>query len=315
VFCTTIIPTLGRDTLDRAVESALSETLDEPLNIIVVNDTGRPLAAVAWQPATRVRVIHTQRRVARKVGAALARGKYLHFLDDDDWLLPRALAVFWDLAQECSTAWLYGAAQLTDIAGHCLFRHDHQLSGNCLTQVLAGEWVPLQASLIATTAFFSVGGFDNRLAGPEDQDLLLRIARWYELAGTPKPVAGILRGIWDTSTDYGASRKQFKASREVVLSEPGTLARLRAAANNSYWQGRWLRAYLLLAWWNLRRRKGFASLSPLIGASTALMVAGPHTLSPDYWRGLTRPHHNDGFVPATQPAARALDPNRLTEVG
>lgn len=318
MFCTTIIPTIGRNTLDRAVESVLGQTLDQPFEIIVVNDSGRPLPTAAWQRATRVRVIHTQRRersVARNAGAAMASGKYLHFLDDDDWLLPRALDVFWDLAQEHSAAWLYGAAQLTDAGGRCLFQFDHQLSGNCLTQVLAGEWVPLQASIIASTVFFAVGGFDNQLSWVEDKDLLVRIAWGYDLAGTSEPVAGILRGVWDSSTDWSAIQKWWQRSREAVLSEPGTLFRLRAGANNSYWQGRWLRVYLLSAWWNLRRRRGLATLSRLLGASAALMLSGSHTLSADYWRALTRPHCTAGFVPATPPAAKAFDPVHLRLVG
>src|SRR5579859_2245977 len=184
VFCSTIIPTIGRDTLARTVESVISQGGDLAREVIVVNDSGQPLPSGAWQQAAGVQVIETQQRersVARNVGAAVARGRYLHFLDDDDWLLPGALRMFWALAQDNPAAWLYGAAQLTDAHGRCLFQFDHQLRGNCLTQVMAGEWVPLQASLIAAGAFFAVGGFDNTMPGAQDKDLLMRIALRYEL--------------------------------------------------------------------------------------------------------------------------------------
>ena len=35
---------------------------------------------------------HSERSVARNTGAALSHGDYLHFLDDDDILLPGAYA-------------------------------------------------------------------------------------------------------------------------------------------------------------------------------------------------------------------------------
>ena len=110
MFCSTVIPTIGRSTLSRAVCSVLQQsfTADE-FEVIVVNDSGSPLPDADWQHSDHVRVLHTNRRersVARNTGAAIAEGRYLHFLDDDDWLLPGALKTFWDLQpdQRCCLA-------------------------------------------------------------------------------------------------------------------------------------------------------------------------------------------------------------------
>src|SRR5688572_30916233 len=108
MFSSTIIPTVGRDTLARAVHSVLSQSSEKcDFEVIVVNDSGKPLPQQEWQSSTRVQVINTNRRersVARNTGAALARGKYLHFLDDDDWLFPDALCHFWQLWQNQEAA-------------------------------------------------------------------------------------------------------------------------------------------------------------------------------------------------------------------
>jgi glycosyltransferase involved in cell wall biosynthesis len=54
MFCSTIIPTVGRDRLARAVESVLSKKCRPQLfEVIVVNDSGQPLTPAAWQQSPR----------------------------------------------------------------------------------------------------------------------------------------------------------------------------------------------------------------------------------------------------------------------
>ncbi len=90
MFCSTIIPTVGRDSLARAVNSVLDQDFArEDFEVIVVNDTGEPLPDADWQHSDRVTLVTNyrhERSVARNTGAAMAAGRYLHFLDDDDWM-------------------------------------------------------------------------------------------------------------------------------------------------------------------------------------------------------------------------------------
>jgi glycosyltransferase involved in cell wall biosynthesis len=152
MFFSTIIPTVGRPTLSRSVDSVLNQEFTaEDVEVIVVNDAGTHLPGASWQRSPNVRILNTnrhERSVARNTGAAVAKGRYLHFLDDDDWLAEDAIQEFWHLAQASQTAWLYGGSQLVDRAGNPLLQLHHRLQGNCFMQVLAGEWIPLQASLI-----------------------------------------------------------------------------------------------------------------------------------------------------------------------
>jgi glycosyltransferase involved in cell wall biosynthesis len=305
LFCSTIIPTIGRSSIDRAVESVISQQFGQPFEVIVVNDSGLPLAPARWQQAAGVQVIDTQKRersVARNVGAMVAHGRYLHFLDDDDWLLPGALEAWAGVAAHSSAAWLYGAAQLTDPNGRCLFQFDHELNGNCLMPVMAGEWVPLQASLIATTAFFAVGGFDRFIVGVEDKDLLMRVAQRFDLAGTPTPVAGILRGVWDSSTNWSAIARGWHRACEHILNEPGTGRRLRASTTNAYWHGRLFRLYLLSAWQQAKQGRPITAAARALHAADAFVRAGPRLLSGAFWRAVSHPHLTAGFVPPETPA-------------
>ena len=83
MICSTIIPTIGRGSLSRAVESVLQQDFDrDEFEVIVVNDSGKPLPHQAWMDSKHVSLLHTNRlnrSVARNTGAAVARGKYLHF--------------------------------------------------------------------------------------------------------------------------------------------------------------------------------------------------------------------------------------------
>jgi glycosyltransferase involved in cell wall biosynthesis len=216
MFCSTIIPTVGRPTLTRAVESVLAQSLlADSFELIVVNDSGQPLPEADWQTDERVRVIHTQRRersVARNTGAAAANGRFLHFLDDDDWLAPGALSHLYQLAQERPSAWLYGSTQLVDRNGRSLIQLHHRLNGNIFLPTLAGEWIPLQASLIDSRVFFNEGGFNPLLSGPEDIDLLRRIALRHDIAGTEAIVAYMEWGSAGSTTDYDRHPTQSAGS-------------------------------------------------------------------------------------------------------
>jgi Glycosyl transferase family 2 len=318
LFCSTIIPTIGRGTLDRAVESVINQQFDQTFEVIVVNDSGCPLPPAAWQQTPGVQVVTTRQRersVARNVGAAVAHGRYLHFLDDDDWLMPGALGALAGLAAHSSAAWLYGAAQLIDPGGRCLFQFNHGFNGNCLVQVMAGEWVPLQASLIATTAFFAVGGFDHSLTGVEDKDLLLRVAQRFELAGISTPVAGILRGVWDSSTNWSAVTRKWRIACEHVLNEPGAGERLRANAHNAYWHGRLFRVYLLSGWWNAILGRPITCVARALQAASIFFRAGPRLFSAAFWRALTHQHLTAGFAPAESPDAPLASPRQTRPAG
>jgi glycosyltransferase involved in cell wall biosynthesis len=157
IFVSTVIPTIGRPSLARAIESVLSQTLTAAtFEVIVVNDSGRALSEARWQHAPQVQVVSTNRRersVARNTGAAIARGKYLHFLDDDDWLAPEAFSDFWNARPDETVGWFYGVTQLVDRRDVPLIQLHHGLEGDGFLPVMAGEWIPLQSSLIASDAF------------------------------------------------------------------------------------------------------------------------------------------------------------------
>ena len=96
-----IVPVHGVERyLPRCLNSVLSGSSAADLEVVVVDDrspdrSGRIAAQVARQDP-RVRVLHLEHNVglgqARNIGVDHARGRYLWFVDGDDWLAPGAVA-------------------------------------------------------------------------------------------------------------------------------------------------------------------------------------------------------------------------------
>jgi glycosyltransferase involved in cell wall biosynthesis len=307
VFISTIIPTIGRETLSRAVQSVLDQRFrDADFEVIVVNDSGIALPAMSWSDAPNLQIIntnHRERSAARNAGAAVARGKYLHFLDDDDWILPDAFDRFWELVQQTTAGMYYGGYRFVDSNGNTLEECRPDESGNCFIRFMSGEWQPLQASLFDARIFHSVGGFaplEMLRGGDEDVDLTRRISLQNDIAGFREPVAVIRFGHEESTTNYTNLQEQSRQSREMILSLPGVFSRLRESAKgrlaSDYWHGRMIWIYLSSVAWNIRQGNIFTSFSRWAYFGFGILLSFRYWFSPKFWRGATRPHQANGWL-------------------
>ena len=277
----------------------------ENFELILVNDSGKPLRTGNWGESNRLKVLTTQQRersVARNTGAAIAKGRYLHFLDDDDWLLPGAFNAFWELSKRSQSKWLYGGTQLVNRDGKDIIRLEHNLRGNCFTQIMAGEWIPLQSSLIHSDLFFQVGGFSPSLIGPEDVDLCRRIALHGDFDFTPKLIACVGMGSESSSTDYSQSLITARVTRESILDQPGVFQRLRSSAKTNGLKGRMVRIYLTSAVWNMNHQKLTKAIGRLGFALVSFFGSGRSIFSSGYWRALSNPYKSETFLRGFQEA-------------
>ena len=308
IVCSTIIPTIGRPTLSRAVESILKQSIPgEEFEVIVINDSGKSLAEADWQKSERVQIINTNRRersMARNTGAAIARGKYLHFLDDDDWLVSDAYRYLWELSRASNAKWLYGMTQLVDRQDRPLIQLRHNLYGNCFVQAMAGEWIPLQSSWIERKTFLRVGGFNPLLAGPEDIDLLRRLLLQEEVAETPNLIAHVVMAGEGSTTNYVQHPQASRWAREIILDETGSRARMDLSAVSPFWRGRKLRIYLTSAVWNVQQRRYVNAVNRLFFSIVSFLFAGTSILSKDFWMAARKPYASLTFEKGFQEAQR-----------
>lgn len=290
MFVSTIIPTINRPTLSIAVQSVLDQNFDlDDFEVIVVNDSGKPLSESIWMKSSKVRVIDTNRRersVARNAGAAIALGKYLHFLDDDDILMPDALRAFWELAQrEPDADWLYGSWRAVDNDGNCVEEFRPALTGNIFALLVCGEGLPFQGSLVNADTFFRVGAFDPdpRLTGVEDRDVGRRLALVGKVTHTSALVAQVRMGEEGSSTNWRIIAQGDQWGREKALQLVNAFDRLRDSASSHFGRGRVSRAYFASMIWNLKRGNRLIALSRFM---TGIAMTGLHIVSSDYWQGL-----------------------------
>jgi len=185
-----VMPTFDRPHfLVRAVESVLAQTYPN-LELIVVNDAGCPVDEVlrpldAAGRITYVRLGRNRNRsAARNAALALARGKYVAYLDDDDWYLPQHLERLVGLLERTGGAVAYayadrvteenrgdGWARTETVA---MYRMPYRRE-----QLLVGNYIPMPCLVHRRDCLEVVGTFDEELITHEDWDLLIRLsAHW-----------------------------------------------------------------------------------------------------------------------------------------
>jgi GT2 family glycosyltransferase len=184
-----IIPTLDRpEMLTRALESVSRRTFSD-LEVIVVNDGGAAPHGVIDRfrdrigPGDRITLAtHDQSRgpsAARNTGVALARGRYVNFLDDDDRLLPNHLAALVPVALLGAPIVHGDVRSVVETAARPLplatamivryqfdYREEHYRVDNCF---------PIQSILCERELILQAGGFDETIPVLEDWDLWLRV--------------------------------------------------------------------------------------------------------------------------------------------
>lgn len=290
ILCSTIIPTVNRPTLARAVRSALEQDIEPELyEIIVVNDSGSPLDEADWLKSPQVTVVNTnrcERSVARNVGAAMASGKYLHFLDDDDHLLPGAQRALLSVAESSHACWIYGGVRCVDDEGLVIAEIRPEVTGNLFGLLVAGESLPLGVSLLRRETFFRVGGFDHdpRLVSLEDRDLACRFALLGDFDRTDELVTCCIVQGQTSTTDWTKAPLANRILREKALNAPGALARmLDSVRGDVFLRGRGCRAYLFSAALDIVAGRLDIAISHLF---SCLRLAALYPFRPSFWRGM-----------------------------
>jgi len=243
-----VIPTFGRaEFLVDALNSALAQDIDGPIEVIVVNDGGPSMASVVAPLAGRrgreVTLIELDRNTgvsnARNVAMRAASGSYVAFLDDDDVYAPDHLSAAVE-ALEDGADLAYVATPIT----HTRVTGATTRSADAPVQVAYPDdrgllevtnHIPPTAVVCRSPA--AVGAmFDTGLPMLEDWDFWLRLIRRHGFRTRFLPEPTVVRhripgvpSIAATPHDVSVLRRYEKVHRHMMERWPATSPRTELA--------------------------------------------------------------------------------------
>ena len=233
---TVLIPTRDRVASLLATLAGVWRQRDVRLDVVIVDDGSRPDVArqYARLGSERVRVLRnaTSRgpAAARNAGIAIARGRWVAFLDDDDLWAPTKLRCQLDAAERAGAAWVWCGAVYLSGEGSVLSVASAPTPEDVRRQLPSGSVIPAGASnVIASTALLrQLGGFDESIFHMPDWDLWLRLL----FADGSTRACSAAAGPWSWTVTW---RSSTASSASTAFDRP---PRPSAAACSSGWQRR-----------------------------------------------------------------------------
>jgi GT2 family glycosyltransferase len=233
-----IVPTFHREML---VADAIGSALEQrrvSVDVIVLDDSPSGSASSVVQAIGDSRVSYVKREVpsggrpavVRNEGFRLSRGRFVHFLDDDDVLEDGALAALVDALDRRPSAGMAFGAVVPFGENEAILRDEqryfleaarsakglvHPL--HLAAQLLFRNTVLVNSACLARRdAFEAVGGYDAEVTINEDVELWLRVARSTGFAYVDRPVVRYRTGasslMRDTLTASDGAQPKFRGA-------------------------------------------------------------------------------------------------------
>lgn len=227
-----VVPTRNRRVrLLTALASVKAQTWPDIEIIVVVDGSTDGTFEHLAEMAARDRALRVLRNrsargaaQARNQGISVASGRWVAFLDDDDWWLPAKLEKQLHLLKH------HGGAS----AVSCSFFVKRPLRGRRLTRVVAGvsEQQMLERNCFGGTStcltsarvLHEIGGFDGMLRSRQDWDLWLRLIRYGPILVCDEPLviqnAHLGRRISnDIPSRYAGRRRAYFMYRRLMTAD------------------------------------------------------------------------------------------------
>lgn len=189
-----IIPTYGGgEGLDRTIESILAQTYPH-IEIIVVDDNGYA-SQNQIRTATVLQKYLDENKIkyltppangggsaARNRGAAIAAGRYLMFLDDDDTVSPdkiaKQVAALEALPETYAISYVSSKIYVNDTLSNIIYARK---SGSVLYPFLMNRiYMGTGTVLLRREAYDAVGGYDESFVRHQDWEFFARILNQYQ---------------------------------------------------------------------------------------------------------------------------------------
>jgi hypothetical protein len=300
-----VIPTRDRaPLLQRAILCAFDQQ-DVALELIAVDDGSsdgtQGLLRSIRDPRLRTLRLSPAAGVARarNEGVALARGRWIAFLDDDDLWAPHKLRAQLDVAKAARADFVYASGFIVDEHLAVLRLLPAPTVDGLFSEILRWNVIGGPSTmLIRRDILERAGGFDERLSVLADWDLWARLASSNRPAACPEPLVAFVRHSGSMQTvqaqsileELGLLEEKHQAAREEHGVQVDADMILRSAALGHLRAGHRLHAARLLAADAVTRRRppSLAAAGAVLAGEWAIEVLarlrGRRVRAPDWLR-------------------------------
>lgn len=186
-FFTIVFTTYDRPHLAGAALQSIAAQTFRDFEVIVVNDGGAPQETFVELLAKTCNVTYVRQpnrgvAAARNLGLALARGRYIVYLDDDDIMYAHHLARLYHEACQNPGALVFGNAEVVyEQLESGLRKEVNRTLMRCAAydfhRLQVANYIPINTLAHPRSIVDQCGGFDETLPSHEDWEFLMRISR------------------------------------------------------------------------------------------------------------------------------------------
>lgn len=243
-YISIIIPTTNRHSyIIQSFRSLLNDENFTKYQVIIVNDSDEELPQeieAEFQRFSNVLVVKSLERSAsgaRSDGVAYAKGKYITFLDDDDFLGPNRLKEMLELLESWDPGQYSFISTYRTVINRTMSyiqTPKGQIKGSVnLSDLLYFNDIDI-GILLSTELYHEVGGFDRNLKGLEDWDLIIRLC----LKAPGYKIGSIKYFVVDDAMEGRVSSDQERARLQIAEKYKDTFG--------DKWYGRFMAIALYL---------------------------------------------------------------------
>lgn len=187
-----IIPVYNNEKfIKTAIASVFNQTYKKTEIIVVDDGSTDGTRDIVESLKGKVKVVSQDNQgaaAARNLGAGLAQGYWIAFLDSDDTWLPEKLER--QISETGKRDWSYTDTQFMGGANNGL--RDSQFTkkyeGNVLRKLVQGNFISTSTVMIKSSVFKEFGGFDVSLRSIQDWELWTRISEKHEITYIDEPL-------------------------------------------------------------------------------------------------------------------------------
>lgn len=216
-----IIPLYNKEIfIENTLKCVLNQTFVN-FEVLIINDgsTDKSVEIVSQYKDSRLNIFHQTNQgasSARNKGIELARGKYITFLDADDYWRKDFLEVFYHLINKFPKQKVFSAAIKIETS-YNIIKAKYSLSNEVEPNIFIENYFKgsMKYSLICTSCavfnkeiFNKVGIFDREIPSGQDIDLWIRIGMHYQILFFNKVLAHYVMDI--NSLSRNKKYKQIK---------------------------------------------------------------------------------------------------------